>query len=81
MIKTGFCNQNINTTGKYFKAEYETTPSYADTIATLRCIEGYMLITPGSAVCGSDGQWIVEYPDCRGIIYTLYNCILYLNCI
>ena len=68
MMKTDFCNQNISTTGKYFTVEYETTPSYADSTATLRCIEGYTLMTAESAVCGRDGQWIIEYPDCRGII-------------
>ena len=68
MMKIGFCNQNIDTTDKYFTAGYKSTPSYADSTATLRCIEGYEIMTAGSAVCGRDGQWIIEYPDCRGII-------------
>ena len=68
MMKTDFCNQDIDATGKYFTVVYETTPSYTYTTATLRCIEGYVLMTPGSAVCDSDGQWIIEYPDCIGII-------------
>ena len=76
MMKIGFCNQNINTTGKYFTAGYKSTPSYADSTATLRCIEGYAL---GSAMCGRDGQWIIQYPDCRGIIYTLYKCVNYIQ--
>ena len=71
--KTDFCSQNINTTGKYFTAEYEATPSNPGTTATLRCIEGYTLVTAGSAVCGSYGQWIIEYPDCRGIFM---HCII-----
>ena len=36
-ILIGFCNQNINMTGRYFTAEYETTPSYTHSTATLRC--------------------------------------------
>jgi len=77
-ILIGFCAQNINTTGRYFTADYEATPSYTDTIANLRCIEGYDLVTPGSAVCGSNGEWIVEYPDCRGTCYVLemHACVL-----
>ena len=54
-------------TGKYFPAEYDSTPSYTYSTATLRCTEGYSLMRAGSAVCGSDGQWIIEDPDCRGI--------------
>ena len=27
----------------------------------------------GSAVCGSDGQWVIEDPDCRGIFVTTVN--------
>ena len=54
-------------TGKYFPAEYDSTPSYTYSTATMRCTEGYSLMRAGSAVCGSDGQWIIEDPDCRGI--------------
>ena len=42
--------------------------SVAVSTATLRCIEGYVLITAGSAVCGNDREWIIEDPDCRGIL-------------
>ena len=42
------------------------TPSYMESTATLRCIEGYALIEPGSAVCGNDGEWIINYPECEG---------------
>ena len=73
-ILIGFCNQNINTTGRY-NVEYETTPSYTRSTATLRCNEGYALARAGSAVCGSNGQWIINYPDCRGT----YSMILFFH--
>ena len=42
--------------------------STVSSTATLRCIEGYVLITAGLAFCGSDREWIIENPDCRGIL-------------
>ena len=51
------------------------TPSYAQSTATLRCIEGYVAIEPGSAVCGSDGEWTIEYPECEGMLK--YLCLCY----
>ena len=64
----GFCNQNIDTSSRYFTVEYDMTPSYTHTTATLRCIEGYSLLKAGSAVCSSNGEWIITYPECRGIL-------------
>lgn len=71
----GFCNQNINTTDSRYTVEYETTPSYTRSTATLRCDEGYVLARAGSAVCDSNGQWIINYPDCRGT----YSMILFFT--
>ena len=51
------------------------TPSYSQSTATLRCIKGYVAIEPGSAVCGSDGEWIIDYPECEGILYNIYVCM------
>ena len=34
----------------------------------MRCIKGYAAIEPGFAVCGSDGEWIIEYPECEGTL-------------
>ena len=34
----------------------------------------------GSAVCGSDGQWIIEDPDCRGIFCNYNSYTMYCNC-
>ena len=65
---TGFCDQNINSAGRYFTAEYETASINGPSTATLNCIEGYALMRAGSAVCDRDGEWIIEYPDCRGIL-------------
>ena len=64
-VLTGFCEQYINSTE--FVVTYNITPSYAQSTATLRCIKGYTAIKPGSAVCGSDGEWIIEYPECEGM--------------
>ena len=56
------------------------TPSYSRITATLRCIKGYVAIEPGFAVCGSDGEWIIEYPECEGILYNIYVCMcVYIN--
>ena len=64
-------------TGSRYTVEYETTPSYTRSTATLRCNEGYVLARAGSAVCGSNGQWIIDYPDCRGMAryYFAYICM------
>ena len=43
------------------------TPSYTRSTATLRCYEGYVLARAGSAVCGSNGAWVIDYPDCIGM--------------
>ena len=58
------------------------TPSYSQSTATLRCIKGYVAIEPGFAVCGSDGEWIIEYPECEGILYNIYIYVcmcVYIN--
>ena len=41
------------------------TPSYAQSTATVRCI-GYPAVENGSAICDSNGEWIIEYPKCEG---------------
>lgn len=61
----GFCEQYIDATE--FIVTYNATPSYTRSTATLKCIKGYAVIKPGSAVCGSDGEWIIEYPECVGM--------------
>ena len=68
----GFCEQSINSTD--YIVTYSMTPSYAQSTATLRCIEGYVAIEPGSAVCGSDGEWTIEYPECEGMLKYLCLC-------
>lgn len=65
IILTGFCEQSINSTN--YIITYNMTPSYTQSTATLRCIKGFGVIEPGSAVCGSDGEWIIDYPECEGI--------------
>ena len=71
-ISIGFCEQSISSTD--YIVTYDKTPSYTRSTATLRCIEGYASIEPGSAICGDDGEWIISYPECEGISYvpTLY---------
>ena len=71
-ILIGFCEQNINSTE--FIVTYngnDTALSYPQSTATLRCITGYTAIKPGFAVCGSDGEWIIEYPECEGMYIIL----------
>ena len=70
----GFCEQSISSTD--YIVTYDRTPSYTESTATLRCIEGYVAVEPGSAVCGSDGQWIIEYPECEGT----WSSLLQTNC-
>ena len=53
------------------------TPSYTQSTATLRCIKGYVTIEPGSAVCGDNGEWIIQYPKCEG---TYLKPILLFEC-
>ena len=60
----GFCEQSINSTD--YIVTYNTIPSYTQSTATLRCIKGYAAIEPGLAICGSDGKWIIKYPECEG---------------
>ena len=55
------------------------TPSYAESRATLRCIKKLALLETGSAVCGSDGQWIIDYPNCEGThIRTFFYCMYFM---
>lgn len=71
---TGSCKQSINST-EYF-VTYTMTPSYMQSTAALRCVKEYASIKPGSAVCGSDGEWIIEYPECEGMLYIPYSYIV-----
>ena len=76
-ILTGFCEQSINNSN--YIVSYNSTPSYTQSTATLRCIKGYAAVEPGLAVCDSDGQWIIEYPECEGTyIDPSVCCYLYL---
>ena len=70
----GFCEQSISNTD--YIITYDTTPSYTHSTATLSCTKGYVAMEPGYAVCGSDGQWIIEYPECQG----MYVCICTHTC-
>ena len=72
-ILIGFCEQSINSTD--YIVTYNSTPSYIQSTATLRCVKGYAAIEPGFAICDSDGEWIIEYPDCEGT----HICTLFLN--
>ena len=64
LLLTGYCEQSINDTN--YVVTYNATPSYTQSTATLRCLKGYLAAEPGLAVCGNDGQWIIEYPECEG---------------
>ena len=64
LLLTGFCEQSIDSTN--YIITYDMTPSYIRSTATLRCTKGYAAIEPGSAVCGRDGTWNIEYPECQG---------------
>ena len=44
------------------------------------CIKGYLATEPGLAVCGNDGQWIIEYPECEGMYDDTTCCCLYNIC-
>ena len=71
----GFCEQSINSID--YIVTYDVTPSYTQSTATLRCIKGYVTIEPGSAVCGDDGEWIIQYPKCEGIHAYLKPILLF----
>ena len=68
ILYLGFCEQSIDSTD--FIVTYEMTPSYSQSTATLRCIT-YPAAETGSAVCDSNGKWIIEYPKCEGT-FTIY---------
>ena len=59
---------------------YNATPSYTKSTANLRCITGYVEEKSGFAVCDSDGQWIIEYPECEGIMITHSPAAVYNSC-
>ena len=70
-VSIGFCEHSINSTE--YIVTYDMTPSYTQSTATLRCIKGYASVKPGSAVCGDDGEWIIEYPKCEGTYMKTYT--------
>ena len=60
----GFCEQSINSTD--YIVTYNMAPSYTHSTASLRCNKGYVTVEAGYAVCGGDGQWIINSPECEG---------------